>query len=446
MPYESESIEYKQHLTDGIYKEVIAFANTAGGTIYLGMDNQGLPVGIADVDQTYTALTNGIRDSIEPDVTIFIRYELDTDTKTIRIDVSEGSYKPYYLKSKGLKPSGVYVRQGTSSVQASFEQIRRMIKDADGDVFENMRTLCQDLTFQEAMNAFLHHGVSFSTDKYISLGLQSIHNNAYTNLALLLSDQCPYTTKIAVFHDADNTIFKDAKEFSGSILRQLEDSYAYLALCNHRPAVIRGLERIEMPDYPSEAVREALLNAFVHRDYSHSGSIIININDTATEFISLGGLVEGLSPEDIRIGISQPRNRNLAAIFHRLNLIESYGTGIRKIYTLYRNCPSQPTIEITPNTFKLSLPNMNAQQPSLLTKSNPPTQPIAQSSIVPPHITPKMHLVLNYLASHGIATDTDLRTLLQVKQGRIYQLIRQMKDANLIIVSGRGTDKQYRLP
>lgn len=446
MPYESESVEYKQCLTDGIYKEVIAFANTAGGTIYLGMDNQGLPIGIADVDQTYTALTNGIRDSIEPDVTIFVHYELDTDTKTIRIDVSEGSYKPYYLKSKGLKPSGVYVRQGTSSVQASFEQIRKIIKDADGDVFENMRTLSQDLTFQEASNTFHHHGVPFSKDKYISLGLQSIHNDAYTNLALLLSDQCPYTTKIAVFHDADNTIFKDAKEFSGSILRQLEDSYDYLALCNRRPAVFRGLERIEMPDYPSEAIREALLNAFVHRDYSHSGSIIININDTAIEFISLGGLIEGLSPEDIRIGISQPRNRNLAAIFHRLNLIESYGTGIRKIYTLYRNCPSQPVIEVTPNTFKLSLPNMNIQPSPISAETASISQTIGQSFAVSPQITPKMHLILDYLAAHGIATDIDLQHLLQVKQGRIYQLIRKMKDAGLIIVSGRGTTKQYRLP
>lgn len=125
MQYESERIEYKSQMIDDIYKEVIAFANTDGGVIYLGIDDKGNQIGIDNVDETYTRLTNGIRDAIAPDVTMFVRYVLQ-DNKVIRIEVGEGSYKPYYLKSKGMKPTGVYVRQGTSSVQASPEQIRQM--------------------------------------------------------------------------------------------------------------------------------------------------------------------------------------------------------------------------------------------------------------------------------------------------------------------------------
>ena len=105
--------------------------------------------GINNADDTYTRLTNGIRDAIAPDVTMFVRYILENN-KVIRIEVGEGSYKPYYLKSKGIKSSGVYVRQGASSVQASPEQIRRMIKDSDGDIFEEMRTVVQELSFEEA--------------------------------------------------------------------------------------------------------------------------------------------------------------------------------------------------------------------------------------------------------------------------------------------------------
>ena len=112
--------------------------------------------------------------------------------------------------------------------------------------------------------------------------------------------------------------------------------------------------------YMTEAIREALLNAIVHRDYSFSGSIIINVNDARMEFISIGGLLPGLSTDDIRIGISQPRNKNLAEIFHRLRLIESYGTGIRRIYKLYDNCSAQPVIEVAPNAFKMILPNMQS--------------------------------------------------------------------------------------
>ena len=135
MILESENTEFKAKLTDEIYKEVIAFTNTDGGVIYIGVDDNGNVVGIDNVDDTYTRITNGIRDAIQPDVTMFVKYKLE-DNQVVKITVGEGSYKPYYLKSKGLKPSGVYIRQGASSVQASSEQIRRMIKVSDGDSFE----------------------------------------------------------------------------------------------------------------------------------------------------------------------------------------------------------------------------------------------------------------------------------------------------------------------
>ena len=437
MQYESERIEYKSQMIDDIYKEVIAFANTDGGVIYIGIDDQGNLTGIDDVDDTYTRLTNGIRDAIQPDVTMFIRYILQ-ENKVIRIEVEEGSYKPYYLKSKGLKSTGVYVRQGASSVQASGEQIRRMIKESDGDIFEEMRTVQQELTFEQAENAFARYNVEFTEDKYIALGLRNIHSDQYTNLALILSDQCQHTTKIAVFGDDDNTTFKDAKEFGGSIFKQLDDSYSYLALCNRTSATFRGLERIEKTDYPEEALREALLNALVHRDYSYSGSIIINVNDTCMEFISIGGLLPGLSADDIRSGISQPRNRNLAEIFHRLKLIESYGTGIRKIFNLYKDNSVQPRIEVTPNTFKLILPNMNGE-----TEVKDSTAP--KNTPAPVVVTPQMRTVLDYLAEYGEMNDDDLQELLNVKKTRAYLLARQMNENGLIEIVGRGAEKKYKL-
>lgn len=437
MQYESERIEYKSQMIDDIYKEVIAFANTDGGIIYIGVDDKGNMIGIDDVDDTYTRLTNGIRDAIAPDVTMFIRYVLQ-ENKVIRIEVGEGSYKPYYLKSKGMKPNGVYVRQGASSVQASPDQIRMMIKDSDSDIFEEMRTMEQELTFEEAERAFKRYKMDFSEDKYIALGLRNIHDDQYTNLALILSDQCRHTTKIAVFGDDSNTIFKDAKEFGGSIFRQLNDSYAYLSLCNRTTADFKGLERVEKSDYPEEALREALLNALVHRDYSYSGSIIINVNDTCMEFISIGGLLPGLSSDDIRSGISQPRNRKLAEIFHRLKLIESYGTGIRKIYALYHDCAAQPRIEVTPNTFKLVLPNMNAN--AGITENSS-----AVGVNAPMLITPQMKIVLDYLEEYGEITDEELRDLLNVKKTRAYLLARQMNENGLIEIIGRGAAKKYKL-
>ncbi len=432
---ESENIEFKLQMTDAIYKEVIAFANTDGGVIYVGIDDSGNVVGLDNVDDAYTRITNGIRDAIQPDVTMSVNYVLQ-DNRVIRIEVGEGSYKPYYLKSKGLKPTGVFIRQGASSVQASPGQIRQMIQHTDGDTFETMRSMEQELTFLSASEAFARYSVEFAEDKYFVLGLRNIQDDLYTNLAWILSDQCKHTTKVAVFADEANTIFKDNKEFGGSVFHQLDDTYSYLTLCNRTISTFKGLERIEKQDYPEEALREALLNALVHRDYSFSGSVIINVNNCCIEFISIGGLLPGLSAEDIRSGISQPRNRNLAEIFHRLKLIESYGTGIRRIFNLYRECNAQPTIQVTPNTFKVILPNMN-------------TAAIADESVPTGtahfKVTPQMKTVLDYLAEYGEISEEELQELLNVKRTRAYLVARTMCEADLIIPLGRGANKKYRL-
>ena len=428
MIFETENIEFKVQFTDEIYKEVIAFANTEGGVVYVGIDNAGNVVGLEQVDETYTKITNGIRDAIMPDVTMFIKYTLQ-ENRVVRITVGEGSYKPYYLKAKGLKPSGVFVRQGASSVPASPEQIRTMIKNSDGDVYEDMRSLEQKLTFEAAAKAFHHYGVEFSEEKYRVLGICDPSDMLFTNLAHILSDQCSHTIKAAVFADENNTQFRDSKEFAGSIFTQLEETFSYLMLCNKNTSVFQGLERIDSPDYPEAALREALLNALIHRDYSFSGSIIININDREIEFISIGGLLPGLSPDDIRTGISQPRNKKLAEIFHRLRLIESYGTGIRKIYSLYSKCARQPRIGVTANTFKMVLPNINTAGEAEQKSAGRDTR--------------QRQAVLNYLEAHGEITEPEMQELLSLKRTRAYTVAKQMCEDGLLVVIGRGKSKRF---
>lgn len=430
MNFETEITEFKSQFTEEIYKEVIAFANTDGGVVYIGIDDDGNAIGLENVDKEYTRITNGIRDAIMPDVTMFVRYTIQ-ENKVVRITVSEGTNKPYYLKSKGLKPSGVYIRQGTSSAQASPEQIRQMIKDSDGDTFEEMRSMNQKLTFKAATEAFKKYGVDFGKEKYRALGITLSAEQLYSNLALILSDQCTHSIKIAVFGDDSKTIFKDSKEFTGSVFEQLDSAFDYLTLCNKVAASFKGLERIEKSDYPEEALREALLNAIVHRDYSFSGSIIINVNDSEIEFISIGGLLPGLSTEDIRSGISQPRNKHLAEVFHRLHLIESYGTGIRKIFSLYENNSEQPHIEVTPNTFKIVLPNMNSAISEQIETSKPAKH------------TAQVEMILDYISEHGQITEPEIQELINIKRTRAYTLARQMCEDGLIVAIGRGVEKRF---
>ena len=441
MNFETEEIEFKSCITGDLYKEVIAFANTNGGVIYVGIDDEGNVVGLGNVDEEYTRIINGIRDAIMPDVTIFVRFTLQ-ENKVVRIAVSEGSNKPYYLKAKGLKTSGVYVRQGSSSVPASPDQIRRMIKDSDGDVFEEMRSMNQDLAFDSAEKSFAKYGVAFGLDKYRTLGI--VRNGLYTNLGLILSDQCLHTVKVAVFGDDAKTIFKDNKEFGGSVFEQLEGAFDYLMLCNRTVSEIKGLERVEKQDYPEAALREALLNALVHRDYSFSGSIIVNVNEKEIEFISLGGLLPGLSPDDIRSGISQPRNKALAEVFHRLRLIESYGTGIRRIFGLYSECPLQPRIEVTPNTFKIVLPNMNVASSVVYDSSVSANNPFV-SERPAPYTTGQMQRIVDFINEKGKITDSEIEALLGLKKTRAFTIAKRMRDMGLIESVGRGDGKVYVL-
>ncbi len=437
MQYESEKIEYKETFTPEIYKEVIAFANTEGGIIYIGVNDEGNPTGLENIDDIYTRITNGIRDGILPDVTMFVKYTL-ADDRIIRIEIAEGSCKPYYLKGKGLKPSGVYVRQGASSVSASPEQIRQMIKTTDGDEFETFRSVEQELTFEQAKDVFEKNGIDFSEKKYFRLGIKNPESDLYTNLGLIISDQCYHTVKIAVFSDEDNTVFQDKKEFSGSVFKQLEEAYEYLRLCNQNHAVISGLEREDHWDYPEAALREALLNALIHRDYSYSGSIIININRKELEVVSIGGLMPGISQEDIRNGISLSRNPKLSEIFHRLRFIEAYGTGIRRIYSLYKNCRRHPELMITQNSFRIVLPNMNTAGEEI-TETEERSEK-AENSV---KISKQQEMILEYLSEHSEMSSEEVRELLNIRETRAYVIMKQLADAGLIGITGRGKTRRY---
>ena len=307
-------------------------------------------------------------------------------------------------------------------------------------MFESARSILQDLTFDSAEVEFKSRNITFAEDKYISLGLRDTEKDLFTNLALLLSDQCTHSVKVAVFDDPANTIFIDRREFSGSIFKQLHDTYDYLMLNNRTVSLIHGLDRIDSIDYPPEAIREALLNALIHRDYSYSGSIIININKERMEFISIGGLLPGLSANDIMTGISQPRNPKLAQVFFRLKHIEAYGTGIRRIYDLYRNSDPKPEIAVSENTFRITLPNMNFRSENGENGSGV-SENTSDSKTY--KVTAQMREVMNYLSQYEAITDDELMELLNLKRTRAYIVANQLANMGLIDIIGRGKDKKY---
>lgn len=428
---ESETVELKEIVVDDIKKEIIAFANGEGGRLYIGVRDDGTVTGLESVDNVSLQISNMVRDAIKPDLTMFLHYKtIEIEEKQVlEIEIQRGTERPYYIAKKGLRPEGVYVRQGYSSVPANDTAIRRMIKETDGDQFEEMRSLEQNLTFVETSREFARRNVEFGLQQMKTLKLLN-NDGIYTNLGLLLSEQCKHTIKVAVFQGTDQSVFKDRREFSGSLFKQLNEVYEYIDIHNQTQSTFNKLLRIDTRDYPEDALREALLNLMVHRDYGFQASALISIYEDRIEFVSVGGLVSGIDLEDIMMGISVCRNQNLANVFYRLQLIEAYGTGIRKILNAYHDVKQKPEIQHTQNAFKIILPNRNQ---SLERKEEYEVLSKTEQQII------------ELMKQNGKLSRKEIETKLELSTSTVLRLLKKLTEKNLVVQNREGRKVNYHL-
>ena len=422
---ENINTEFKEIYVNDVKKEVIAFANTDGGTLYIGISDDGKVIGLDNPDFVMQQTANALKDGIKPDVMPFVKISdiVLEDKNVIKIEVSVGTNKPYYLSDKGLKPSGVYVRKGSSSQPVSDEAIRELIIQTSGKTYEAGRSINQDLSFVSFIKKMKERNLEVGDSQLRTLHLIG-EDGLYTNLALLLSDQCEHTLKLAVFLGTDKAVFRDRKEFSGSVLKQLDDIFSAIDIYNKTSSSINGLYRIDKRDYDVEALREALLNCIVHRDYSFSGSTLVNIYDDRIEFVSLGGLVKGLTMEAVYMGVFQSRNPNLAAVFYRMKLIESYGTGIGKIRRAYKKISSEPVFESADGAFRLTLPNMN-------------------EAVIPIVSVDNASLIIDYIKRNGSISRLETEKLTGLKTTAAHNLLKEMCADKQLKVAGKGKSTKY---
>ena len=428
---ENEYTELKSKLTKEIKREIVALANSKGGTIYIGINDDGSIKGLENVDADMEALSGMIREGIKSDLSLYTNIEIKEidDKKVVVLKIMSGPNKPYYLADKGLKPSGVFIRHGNVTAPASDENIRKMLKE-NHDSFENEVSSNQNLHFNFLNNEFNNKNMIFNESKYKILNITN-EDNYFTNLALLLSDECPFSIKCAIFDGNDKITFKDRKEFSGSIIKQLEDCLEYLNLVNRINGKIIDYKRVDIRDYPEYAIRESILNAIIHRNYNFSGSILISIFDNRIEVTSIGGLVSGITLEDIISGsISQPRNKNLANIFYRLKYVESYGTGIGRMLNIYDQFNLKPIFAVTDNTFKVTLPNIN-YKPEV-------------KNIIVDDLSQKEKIV-KYLEQYGKIKRETVDMLFDISSARSKIILSEMIKENIIMKKGTGKNTYYVL-
>lgn len=358
-----------------------------------------------DPDATALQISNMVRDAIKPDITMFLHYETleENGKKIVAVDIQRGTDRPYYIAKKGMRPEGVYARQGYLAVPATDAAIRQMIKETDGDRFEAMRSMNQELTFETTEKEFQLRKVEFGMQQMRTLKLID-QDGLYSNLAMLLSDQCVHTIKVAVFQGKDQTVFKDRREFAGALMKQMNDVYDYIDFHNQTHATIEKLLRIDVRDYPE------------------------------------------IDLEDVMAGISVCRNQDLANVFYRLHLIEAYGTGISKIIGAYADVAEKPVIETTRNTFKIILPNINAMREKVrisepeAKEENPETNKEDTQEL-----SSEEEQVLEYAGKHEDFTKNDVVSLLKVSASTAARVIRGLVERNFLKRNGKARNTYYTL-
>ena len=353
-------------------KTIVAFANTQGGKLIVGVDDKTHEiVGVENeiLFQLMDGIANAISDSCMPQIIPDIEPQTIDGKTVIIVSVEAGKNRPYYLKSKG-KENGTYIRVAGTSRQAFPEKIRELEMEGARiswdeltcvgyPVSENVtEKLCRDIeSFREKAGMTEH---SVKKEQLINWKIlkqnegKLLATNAY---ALLTSDYFPFSkTQCAVFKGTDRAVFLDKREFTGPIYTQIESAVDFVLRNIRLGATIDGLVRKEKYELPPEAIREMVINAHCHRNLLDESCIQVAIYDNRLEVTSPGGLYNGLTYEEVMNGHSKIRNKAIANIFSQMGLVEAWGSGIKRIFNAAKEYGlPEPKFQEFDNMFRVEL-------------------------------------------------------------------------------------------
>lgn len=307
---ESKNIEYKVTIPDKsekYMKTVVAFANTQGGKLVIGIDDKTHQVVGVDKDSLFPimdSLANAISDSCEPQIIPDIEPQTVDEKTVIVVTVEAGKNRPYYIKSKG-KEKGTYIRVAGTSRLAYPEKISELEMEGARISWDELtcvgydvteaatQNLCKDIEDFRKKAGLSEHTVSkeqlFNWKILKNKDDSVLASNAYV---LLTSDYFPFSkTQCAVFKGTDRTVFLDKREYTGPIYKQIESAVDFVLRNIRLGATIDGLVRRESYELPLEAIREMIINAHCHRNLLDESCIQVAIYDDRLEVTSPGGLV-----------------------------------------------------------------------------------------------------------------------------------------------------------
>jgi predicted HTH transcriptional regulator len=354
---ETTRIEYKEILTKelDIEKEVIAFLNyKEGGYIYIGIDKNGKAIGVDDVDDCMLKLKDRIKNNISPSAMgLFdISEEKIDDKNIVKVTVASGIEKPYFKSKYGMMSKGAYIRVGTSAEQMPQEMIDRLFSMRTRNSIGRIVSNRQDLTFEQLRIYYDEHGKRLNDNFARSLELLT-DSDKYNYVAYLLADENGNSIKVAKYSSLDRCDLTENNEYGYcSLIKATKSVLAKLDIENRTAATITPVERKETPLWDKVALREAVINAIVHNDYSFEVPPKFEIFPDRLEITSAGRLPESLTREEFFSGISIPRNKELMRIYRDVELVESLGSGIPRILKAY----GEECFKFTDNFIRITFP------------------------------------------------------------------------------------------
>jgi len=378
---ESAKLEFKRSTVEANkprswLKTVSAFANGVGGSIYFGVSDDSRVVGLDKPQQSAEQISELIKARIEPAIRNFVLEPIRTDGKDIlRLQIYGGVNTPYYYTGDGSKTA--YYRIGNASAQAPAAVLNELLLKGLHQTFDVLETKHRFSDYSYTLfEATYKQKTGITLEKprdYHSFGMMTV-GDTLTFVGALFADQCPiYQSRM--FCTRWNGLKKgglyidalDNNEFQSNAISLLADALRFVRHNSFVKWKKSGTGRIEIPDYPAEAVHESLVNALVHRDYMIQGSEIhVDIYDDRLEIVSPGGMPDGKRIQDLNIDdvASIRRNPVICDIFNRLKLMERRGSGLRKIIDQYPQ-DIRPSFRSTEQSFTVVLPNLNYNKTSM---------------------------------------------------------------------------------
>lgn len=335
---ETNRVENKEQLNEDFEQEVIAFLNyKEGGIIYVGVRKNGQAVGLKDVDLTQLQVKDRIKNNIQPSTLGLFDVVVETidNKEVIKVVISSGTEKPYYLRKKGRTPEGCYIRVGSSKERMTERMIDDMYSKRIKNTLKEIDSPRQELTFNQLKIYYEEHGLKLNDNFLQNLDLLTSEGK-YNYNAFLLADENNVSIKLVKYLGTNKMDLVENQEYgyrciitaTQRILDRLDAENTIYAKIEYK-----GRKEVEMID--KAALKEAVINAVVHNDYSYGNSPIVELYSDRIEITSAGGLPQELSQEEFLEGVTAPRNKELIRVFKDVDLIENIGSGVLRILDAY---------------------------------------------------------------------------------------------------------------